>query len=151
MTDRVRTAYYIDMYVYLSHLAESTLPMCCINVILVYTGTHLTTLVSRITRAKACLNAGRLPPPSLPVDRDYSCRSPVACAVTVGGAAGLGTHRSPPPSHGISVRQRRPPVACWRLIVNELMRVFLSACCLLLSPLLLCHGHEPGLQITAPL
>ena len=30
--DRVHTAYYV----YLSHLAESTLPMCCINAILVY-------------------------------------------------------------------------------------------------------------------
>ena len=30
-------------------------------------GTHLTTLVLRITCAKACLNAGRLPPPSLPL------------------------------------------------------------------------------------
>ena len=30
VTDRVRTAYYV----YLSHLAESTLPMCCINVTL---------------------------------------------------------------------------------------------------------------------
>ena len=34
VTDRVRTAYYV----YVSHLAESTLPMCCINVILVYMG-----------------------------------------------------------------------------------------------------------------
>ena len=32
VTDRVRTAYYV----YLSHLAEPTLPMCCINVTLVY-------------------------------------------------------------------------------------------------------------------
>ena len=30
MPARVRTAYYV----YLSHLAESTLPMCCINVAL---------------------------------------------------------------------------------------------------------------------
>ena len=49
VTDRVRTAYYV----HLSHLAESTLPMCCINVIL-------------------SLHSSTAPTPPLPLARDLT-------------------------------------------------------------------------------